>query len=93
MYGDKLKENIDEAFFISSKRIPGLKVLKEWGIYEIPLELNVLRSNGGKGLFLYDSNLFEPFKLTPKEKVSFRIQLSEIERLKYYLSRIPALFK
>lgn len=93
LYGDKQKENIDEAYFISSKRIPGLEVLKEWGVYEIPLELNVLHSNEGNGLFLYDSNNFESFKLSPKEKVSFRIQLSEVERLKYYISRVPALFK
>lgn len=93
LYGDKQKENIDEAYYISSKRIPGLEVLKEWGVYEIPLELNVLHSNDGSGLFLYDSNHFKSFKLTPKEKVSFRIQLSEVERLKYYISRVPALFK
>ena len=93
LYGDKQKENIDEAYFISSKRIPGLEVLKEWGVYEIPLDLNVLHSNEGNGLFLYDSNNFESFKLSPKEKVSFRIQLSEVERLKYYISRVPALFK
>lgn len=93
LYGDKQKDNIDESYYISSKRIPGLKVLKEWGVYEIPLEINVLHSNEGSGLFLYDSNHFESFKLTPKEKVSFRIQLSEIERLKYYISRVPALFK
>ena len=93
LYGDKQKVNIDEAYYISSKIIPGLEILKEWAIYEIPLELNVLHSNEGKGLFLYDSNHFVSFKLTPKDKVSFRIQLSVIERLKYFISRIPALFK
>lgn len=93
IYGDKLRDNIFNDFFISPKKLSGVEVLKEWGLYEIPVEINVLHSNEGEGLFLYESKYFEPIKLSPKEKVSFRVQLSEIERLKYYIGRLPALFK
>lgn len=93
IYGDKVRENIINEYYITPHRISGVEVLKEWALFEIPMEINVLHSNEGEGLFLYESKYFEPVKLSPKEKVSFRIQLSETERLKYYISRIPAIFK
>ena len=93
IYGDKTKDNIINNYFITSQRIPGVKVLKKWGIIEIPLETNILHSNDGEGLYLYESIFFEPIQLSPGIKVSFRTQLTKMERLRYYFSRIPALFR
>lgn len=93
VYGEKKKENLHCAYFISSKPIPHAEIKKQWGIIKIPLEKNVIDSVDGSGLYLYESKSFCPISLTPTEKVSFRIQLSEMERLRYYLHRLPALFK
>lgn len=93
LYGDKKKENITKDYFISPKIIPGVEILKKWGIFEIPLEVNILNSHKGSGLFLYKSSNFSSISLTPREKISFRIQLTVKERLQYFVRRLPALFK
>lgn len=93
LYGEKKRENIHCEYFISPKPIPHAEIKKQWGISMIPLEKNVIDSIEGSGLYMYEANSFSPVLLNPREKVSFRIQLSELERLRYYMGRLPVLFK
>ena len=93
LYGEKKKENIHCEYFISPKTIPHTEIKKQWGISMIPLETNIIDSVEGSGLYLYEAKSFSPVSLSPMEKVAFRVQLSEMERLCYYIHRLPALFK
>ncbi len=93
LYGEKKKENIHCEYFISPKPIPHTEIKKQWGVSMIPLEINIIDSVEGSGLYLYESKSFCPVSLSPMEKVAFRAQLSEMERLRYYIYRLPALFK
>jgi len=93
IYGNKTKDSITQRYFVSSKRLSNTKVFRKWGITTIPFETNIINSNEGDDLFLYDSNNFLRVELTPSEKVAFRVKLTIKERILYYMQRAIQLLR
>lgn len=59
LYGSKNKTS---CRYILSTRLLNYKIMKSYGLDYRPIELNVLKNNGGEGIYLYDKNVVEKNK-------------------------------
>lgn len=83
IYGDKCIENLQNDYFITSKKIKGIDYLCSWGRQLIPYEANIIQSLEGEMFFLYKKEDFKQQNYSPKEKMNLRMKLSNTEMFSY----------
>lgn len=88
IFGDKYYGCLRNGHFVTSKRVKGKEIVKQWGMAELPYEMNIINDVNGEFFYLYNKKDYTPQNMSIHEKLNVKLPLSSSEMILYEIRRL-----